>query len=109
MKRDLTELNKLEEYLKTNGFVYQREDKDNLYSDEEWRLLVDKLGANAEPIDAHQIIVFKDECRSWDVICQFGSYGADEGLLEGMGDIFETYVEGWLTAEDVIKRIEEAK
>ena len=109
MKRNLTELNKLENYLKAKGFDYKRTDSDNVYSAEEWRLLVDKLGANAKPMDVHQIIVFKDDCRSWDVICQHGSCGDDEGLLEGMGDIFGKDVEGWLTAEDVIKRIKEAK
>lgn len=109
MKRNLTELNKLEDYLKTNGFVYQREDKDNVYSAEEWKILVDVNGANAQPMDRHQIEVFKKRRRSWDVICQFGSYGADKGLLEGMGDIFDDYVEGYLTADDVIKRIEEGR
>lgn len=107
MKRNLTELNKLENFLKTNGFVYRREDSDNLFSAEEWRILVDVNGANAQPMDRHQIIVFKKRRRSWDVICQFGSFGADEGLLEGMGDIFGNDVEGCLTADDVIKRIEE--
>lgn len=107
MKRDLTELNKLENYLMAKGFDYKRTDSDNVYSAEEWRIVVDVNGANAQPMDRHQIEVFKKRRRSWDVICQFGSYGADQGLLEGMGDIFGKDVEGWLTAEDVIKRIEE--
>lgn len=89
--RDLTELNKLEEYLKANDFEYQRED-DDYYA-----------------IDKHQIVVYVDGRRSWDVICHKGSYGCTQGLLEGMGDIFRPDVEGYLTAEDVIKRIEEAK
>lgn len=109
MKRDLTELNKLEEYLMTKGFDYKRTDSDNVYSAEEWRILVDINGAKAEPMDRHQIIVFKKRRRSWDVICQRGSIGADEGLLEGMGDIFGNDVEGCLTADDVIKRIEEGR
>ena len=109
MKRDLTELNKLENYLMAKGFKYKRADTDNVYSAEEWRIIVDVNGGNAEPMDRHQIIVFEGRRRSWDVICQFGSYGADKGLLEGMGDIFDDYVEGYLTADDVIKRIEEGK
>lgn len=91
MIRDLTEMNKLEDYLKANGFEYQREDED------------------AEPMDKHQIIVFENGVRSWDVICHYGSYGGDEGLLEGMGDLFGPDVDGYLTAEDVIKKIEEVR
>lgn len=91
MIRDLTEMNKLEDYLKANGFEYQREDED------------------AEPMDKHQIIVFEDGVRSWDVVCHYGSYGSDEGLLEGMGDLFGPDVEGYLTAEVVIKKIEEVR
>lgn len=104
--RDLTELNKLEAYLKANGVDYFREDSNNTYSAEMWTQMIDVLGAHAEPMDHHQIVVLKDGRRSWDVICQRGSYGCDQGLLEGMGDIFED-VEGWLTATDVIRRIED--
>lgn len=107
MKRDLTELNKLEEYLKEKGIEYSREDKDNTLPAEVWTEMIDVLGAAAEPMDRHQIIVYKNGRRSWDVICHRGSYGCDQGLLEGMGDIFGPDVEGFLTAEDVIKRIEE--
>ena len=45
----------------------------------------------------------------WDAICQQGSYGYEDGLLEICGDIVETkddIVEGYLTAQDVIERIE---
>ena len=44
----------------------------------------------------------------WDVICQEGSYGYRDGLLEAYGDIVEAddVVEGYLTAQDVIERIE---
>ena len=31
MKRDLTELNKLEEYLKSHGIPYERMDSDDVY------------------------------------------------------------------------------
>ena len=101
MSRDLTELNKLEQYLKANGIEYERIDKDNIL----------KLFGVSTVMDRHQIKVGVTEAGpwDWDVICQSGSYGSDEGLLEGMGSIFEEDVEGWLTADDVIKKIEEAE
>ena len=101
MSRDLTELNNLEEYLKANGIEYERIDEDNIL----------KLFGVSTVIDRHQIKVGVTEAGpwDWDVICQSGSFGSDEGLLEGMGSIFEGDVEGWLTAEDVIKKIEEAE
>ena len=101
--RDLTELNKLEEYLKEKGIEYTREDQDNTLPPEVWRVIRDYT----EPMDLHQIIVYENGRRSWDVVCHRGSYGDDQGLLEGMGDIFGSDVEGYLTAEDVIKKIEE--
>ena len=56
----------------------------------------------------HQIIVPSKEKHDWDVICHPGSYGYEEGLLEIMGSITRNdEVEGYLTAEDVIERIEE--
>ena len=107
MSRDLTEMNKLEDYLKANGFECQREDQDNTFTPEKLRVIREIMGEDAEPMDKHQIIVFQDGVRSWDVICHRWSYGGDEGLLEGMGDLFGPDVEGYLTAEDIIKRIEE--
>lgn len=87
MSRDLTELNKLEAYLKDKGIDYRRIDEDK------------------DP-DYHQIIVPK---KGWDVICHKGSYGCEQGLLEGMGSIFGKNVEGYLTTADVIQRIKEGK
>lgn len=55
--------------------------------------------------DGYQIIV-GDE---WDVICHGDSYGHDRGLLEIMGKyVYNTMdsVEGYLTAEEIIRRIE---
>lgn len=109
MSRDLTELNKLEEYLKTKGIKYVREDKDNSFTVDTWETIKKIMGSNACEMDLHQITVYENDDYSWDVICQYGSYGAKEGLLEGMGSIFDDNVEGWLTAADVIKKIEEAK
>lgn len=114
MSRDLTEMNKLEDYLKANGFEYQREDQDNTLPPEEWRVIREIMGEDAKPMDKHQIIVFEDGVRSWDAICHRGSYGAENGLLEIMGDIVDENavgdrVEGWLTAAEVIERIEAMK
>ena len=89
---DLTELNKLETYLKEHGYVYYRADKPA----KDLRAMgYDEL---------HQIIVFEDDTfknRLWDVIIHKGTYGCDEGLLEIMvGDD----VWGYLTADEVIER-----
>ena len=91
----MKELDKLEAYLKENGFEYTREDID--YS-ERYR-------------DKHQIIVFKDGEREWDAICHTGSYGYEEGLIEIMGTIVDVEkdgdsVVGWLTADDIIQRLQ---
>lgn len=101
MKRDLTQLNKLEQYLKESGIRYERFDveesigQDNLCFE----------------LERHQICVPCQEKTKWDAICQRGSYGAEEGLLEIYGSIVRANagnsVEGYLTAEDVIERIEE--
>lgn len=75
------------------------------------------------PSWGYQIIVWKDEAptdtrewlnpslRAWDAICGCGSYGNEEGLLEVMGNpvILPSdgdTVAGWLTADDVIARLE---
>lgn len=109
MTRDLREMNKLEAFLKENYIIYERIDEEDTYPEEarkEVIALFEKDGHEYEPTDKHQIIAFdKDGKRTWDVICQRGSYGAERGLLEGMGDIFNE-AEGWLTAAEIIKRIE---
>lgn len=101
--RDLTELNRLEEYLKANGIPYERISEDTKY-DPEYPNCIENL-------ERHQLIVYDERGnRLWDAICHEGSYGAEEGLLEIYGEIVSPMagdsVEGWLTAEDVIKRIE---
>lgn len=103
-KRDLTELNKLEEYLKKNGIKYARRDEEHVFTGM-------FNGQTVEyPYDRHQIVVFDPkEVRLWDAVCQGGSYGGEQGLLEIAGDIVEEGegdVVGFLTADDVIKRIE---
>lgn len=92
--RDLTELNRLEEYLEWHGFEFRRTDY--------------KTGetVSGEPLDWHQIKVYRGDTQIWDVVCHYGSYGSERGLLEGSGEIFHGDVEGWLTAADVIRKIE---
>lgn len=106
--RDLTEMNKLEAYLKEKGFKYERTDSDNTIPQDQFEAMQKSLGRDIEPFDMHQIVVYENGGRVWDVVCNKGTYGADQGLLEGMGTLFGPDVEGWLTAEDVIKKIEEA-
>ena len=88
----MTEMDKLEKWLKENaprfGWTYTREDKGTL------------------PYDQHQICVYSDGIIQWDVICHYGSYGYRQGLLEIYGNLVDGGVKGWLTAEDIIRRIE---
>lgn len=90
----MEELKKLECYLKLNNIQYKRFDESGMYG-----------------YNRHQIIVYDENGkRLWDAICHKGSYGYSEGLLEIYGTIVRPCrdsVEGWLTAEDVIERIEE--
>ena len=89
------ELDKLEKYLKDNGFECER---------------IDSFAANGVPYERHQVIVFENGKREWDAICNTYSYGYEEGLLEVMGDkvvnVDDDEVEGWLTADDIIRRLE---
>lgn len=90
----MDELNKLEEYLKEHGIKYDRNDREK----------------TEKTLDFHQIVVYDDEKPIWDVVCHTGSYGYEQGLLEIMGSIVSSYaeneVEGWLTADEIIKRLE---
>lgn len=100
---NLTELDKLEEYLKKNDIPYERTDRNGPI------FFRDRNGEFLD--DWHQIVVYGPKDYEWDAICHHGSYGHEEGLLETMGDIVNKKevgdsVEGWLTAEDVINRIE---
>lgn len=62
------------------------------------------------------VVVFSDpEMKNylWDAVCHYGSYGYEEGRLEIMGDTILTddekcrdSVAGWLTADDIIQRLE---
>lgn len=94
----MTELDKLEQYLKERNKIYQRVDSD---------YKTDSAGYMATR-EIHQIVAYKNGHYSWDAICHPGSYGYEGGLLEIMGEISQKKrdVEGYLTAADVIDRIE---
>ena len=93
----LTELDKLEDYLKEHRNEYERIDREDL----------------DHCIGRHQISVPNHAKKKWDAICQPGSYGYEEGLLEIYGSLVDRAKYGdtdsvcrWLTAKDVIERIE---
>jgi len=49
--------------------------------------------------------------RKWDAVIHGGSYGHEYGKLEIMGDLVDKTktdddVEGWLTAEEILKRVD---
>ncbi len=98
----MTELDKLEAALKERKIKYVREDCEQE---------IDEKGRIAS-MDWHQIIVFgKNGQRSWDAVCHTGSYGYKQGLLEVMGQPVVRKrdgdsVAGYLTAEEVIRRME---
>lgn len=91
----MTELDKLEEYLKATGKRYSRIDKN--YDDLD--------------CDRHQIYGLDENgIVKWDAICQKGSLGYRHGLLEIYGEIVEPeendgFILGHLSADDVIKRL----
>lgn len=49
--------------------------------------------------------------QNWDAICHGGSYGHNYGLLEVMGAKVnrntDDKVEGWLTADEILERLDE--
>ena len=53
--------------------------------------------------DGLQIVADK-----WDVVCFTGSYGAQRSLLEAMGRVItgNDDVEGYLTADEVLRRLD---
>lgn len=96
----MSEMDKLEKYLILKGYRYRRIEEINISE------------IMGEDIGRKQIIVYKNGKRSWDAICHYGSYGYKEGLLEIMGSIVDVKkdgdsVVGWLTAQDIINRLEE--
>lgn len=98
----MTEMEKLVEYLDKSGANYERIKETNIMT---------FPGGNDIDLGRNQVVVYDNGgCYKWDAICQFGSFGYKEGLLEIMGDIVDEgkdgdSVAGWLTAESVIKRV----
>ena len=96
----MSELDILTQYLKDHNIPFERYDWsiEDFEADDECTFYIDR----------HQICVPNQQYILWDVICQEGSYGYHDGLLEAFGDIVEAndVVEGYLTAQDIIERIE---
>ncbi len=108
MKTDLTQLNKLEIYLREHNIAYDRIDKKGVFEET-------PHGKYVVQCEQHQIIVSpQDQEWKWSAVCQHGSFGYEKGLLEIRGSIVKckygsVHIQGWLTADDVIERIEWAK
>lgn len=95
----MSELDILTQYLKDHNIPFERYDCDKMLAlDDDYTF----------HLDHHQICVPNQRNTLWDVICQEGSLGHQEGLLEAYGDIVDVKgkVEGYLTAQDIIERIE---
>ena len=98
----MAEFDKLQDYLLTHGYnvdiIHQRRQM---------------LGRALVQSEHHQLIVNDTEnpaIRLWDAVISDYSYGHEDGLLEAMGTgLLEGpgTVEGWLTADEIIKRLEE--
>ena len=103
----MSEMDKLDKYLAEHGYKYTRSQKKGNFGFS--GLILDN------EYERNQIIVYgENDERLWDAICHYGSYGYEQGLIEVMGkDVvspdIEDEVEGWLTADDIIKRLEEKK
>jgi len=89
----ISEIDKLDEYLKEHSYNY------------------DHIIDSPQALKTNQIIVYDDNGdRAWDAVCNIGSYGFAQGLLEVMGKAVvrvDDEVEGWLTADEIIERLEE--
>ncbi len=102
--KNMDELNKLEQYLKEKKIPYNRE-----------KMFPELSAEYGERINVYN----KKGKRLWDAVCGLGTYGGEEGLLEAAGQIvtgkivtgnkYYHEVEGSLTAEEIIRRIEEGK
>lgn len=96
----MSELDILTQYLKDHNIPFERYDcsKEDFEVNDECTFYIDR----------HQICVPNQQYILWDVICHEGSYGYRDGLLEAYGDIVEVddVVEGYLTAQNIIERIE---
>ena len=85
MQYDLTEMDKLQEYLQEHNIFYKR------------------IPISVDGIK-EQIVVYSptDGRRIWDVVIGLGTYGSRAGLLELMWEDSGEVI-GYLTAEGVIR------
>ena len=88
------ELDKLAFYLSEHGYNYKRRTPN-------------------EKDSRNSVVVYDENGKYlWDAICFYGSYGFEDGLLEIYGNIVTDEereidnVVGYLTAEDIINRLE---
>lgn len=96
----MTELDKLAEYLYEIKMPFMQYECNKAYDEKDFIFTLDR----------HQICVPDQDTPVWDVICQYGSIGYKEGLLEAYGAIVNEEedgdcVVGYLTADDVIARM----
>lgn len=130
MSYDTAQMDRLEAYLKKNGYNYTRGRR--------WPEGMEERLAQTNPGEdaGEQIIVYRDGAkqtqknRLWDVICGYGSYGYKDGLLEIMEEPClkngkeihpgilvpeevrngeKHAVDGELTADDIIGRLEKSR
>ena len=99
---DLTHLDYLEKYLQVHGIKYERIDKEAIY---------DHMNFVVQSERHHINVLDNNWKKVWDALCHKGTYGYEQGLLEIYGDIVDEEkdgdsVVGWLTAQDVIARIQ---
>ena len=101
MLRLRTELDRLQEYLIARRITHDRIDEEEI---------IDKTGRVLVP-DRHEICVPEEgeNCR-WTAACHRGSYGWKQRMIEICGTLVteedDDTVVGYLTAKDVIKRME---
>lgn len=108
----VSELGKLQQYLAKKGYFFERKDTTISKALRGWYAA--QFGRYSGEGEWHQIIVFRDDGTRaiwFDVICHWGSYGWEKGLLEIAGpeelcNNSHDCVEGWLTAQDIINRLE---
>lgn len=82
----MDELKKLKNYLDEHGYISN------------WSSV---CGLNDQIVVWHKN---NPDIRFWDVVCHDYSYGHEKGLLEIMAPFIDGDVEGWLTADDIIKK-----
>lgn len=99
----LAEFDKLQSYLLTHG-----------YSVDITHRCRQMFGVVTIQSEHHQLLVHDTKnfsLRLWDAVISDYSYGHEDGLLEAMGGALlggrPGDVEGWLTADDIIRRLEE--